>query len=519
MKTLLVNPPVLPDALTAASCFDGMFSTFLDGRVIRMFSIENLGIGYLASFLREKGYSVDTLDACLLELTLDETVQRMLAHDYAVVGITGPQAAFGEVCDLVGRVRQEGFRGRIVFGGGFATLNALRILNDVEGIDAIVRGDGEEPLLGLLQAVEKGQNWQGIPNIVSRKNGVITEGPQATLDCDRDAQPWPARDFIDVAMNKARTLGVYTSSGCGYGKCTFCSPGRISQEYLSCWCPRDLDCVAAEIEALWERYEPEWLSFVDPDFLGNCQEGQGRALKLFRRLRQRGVASNIVFSCRADEVNLPTFREFKRLGVGQVFVGFESFVDSRLKTYRKGTTRQDNMNALSMLQDLDIVVTPGHIMFDPYVTMDDLPQEVEAYRKMDFYSLTKLTKSLYVLPETPLWETLVADDLIHGDYRQYGYSTRDSRVQDLQGALGAVQSILRPVFLQKYRTLGGKLPESTELSAPVKDMHCSLFDQMYAAAQLPERDRRRDLADLVQQGTSRIASLLGTGPAIPEGTV
>jgi hypothetical protein len=268
--------------------------------------------------------------------------------------------------------------------------------------------------------------------------------------------------------------------------------------------------VVEELESVLQSYKPSFVSFIDEDFLGWCKTGKARATDIFRRLNSLNQDLHYSFACRADEVDRDTFAELKKCGLAQVFIGFESFIDSRLRRFNKGTTAQTNARAIDTLRELDLYVIPGHILYDPYVTFEEVCTEVAAYRALDFYSLTKLTKSLYVLPETAVWERLNAESALDGIYDAYSYVFADRRVSVLRGCLAELQSRLHPVFLECYRMLK-RMPESTAISRPVKEQHLLIFDEMYSAVRLGPDPAA--LSRLIEEGTSALMRTLRTAVA------
>jgi len=483
MEILLLNPPTKPNDLPDQSFIKWLFSAFLDERVLRIFGVEALGLGYLASHLRQYGVDVDVLDACLLELTVEECLQRACKKDYEIIGISGTQAAFHEIRMFSEGIRNKGFKGKIILGGEFATLNAERILKDLTDIDFIIRGEGEESLLALVETIGfQDERWKLIPNVLGREGGDIVLGPKGKLNLPKDKLSRPARDHARTAMEKSktRTMGVFTSAGCAYGRCSFCSPGKVSSEYDALWVPRAWESVVGEIVETWEMYKPEWISLVDTDFLGRCEEGKIRGLRILRGCKEKGVGSRFIFSCRADEVEYEYFKEYKRYGAEQVFVGFESFVGRRLKLFNKGVTVETNKAALRLLTDLGIHYIPGHILFDPYMDYEDVRKEIDAYREMDYYALHKLTKSLCVLPETPLWHKITRDQLLSGDYTGYSYAIRDIKAQTLRSMLYKLQISLHPFFIKHYE-LHPTWEFSPIIRKNVKSVHLEIADALYEA--------------------------------------
>jgi len=508
MRVLIMNPPSQPQEMSGVSFIKWLFSTFLDSRVLRIFGLEALGIGYLATSLRQIGVKVDVIDACLLELDIPTCVDLACKDDYDLIGISCIQASITEIWDFARQIREKNYQGKIVLGGDFATLNAEKILDEMAEIDFVIRGDGEEPLIALVQSLGMKQQWEVIPNLVWREGGAIKEGPRTKWNLNRDQCSHPSRDYAEIALakSKTRTLGILSSSGCGYGFCSFCSPGKVSGNYSSRWCPRCPSGVVAEIVDVWNRLRPDWISFVDTDFIGRSEHGRNRAREILQGCRERGVGAKFIFSCRADEVEYDTFKALKRFGAEQVFVGFESFVDCRLRRFNKGTSAKTNWDAIKILDDLGIHYIPGHIIFDPYVRIDEVMDEIAAYEKMDYYALHKLTKSLCVLPSTHMWETLRNEGLLQGDYKGYEYSIIDDKAQKLRTKLNDVQRKMHPSFIRYYEA-HPTWDFSSETRNRIKSGHLGIAKHL---CELIEKGAaENEVEDFLKIETDRILSYLG----------
>ena len=74
------------------------------------------------------------------------------------VSIQNTEAALASIT-LARVLRRRGFRGRIVCGGHFATLNASDILNEVPEVDVVVRLAGEDALVGLARGAHATNSW------------------------------------------------------------------------------------------------------------------------------------------------------------------------------------------------------------------------------------------------------------------------------------------------------------------------------------------------------------------------
>ena len=92
--------------------------------------------------------------------------------------------------DLASRARAEGYEGYVVLGGFTASTFAEEIVERHPAVDGVIRGDGEEPLLELVRALDRRTpRFDSIPNLVwrdedgrARNNGISYVGGSTEID-------------------------------------------------------------------------------------------------------------------------------------------------------------------------------------------------------------------------------------------------------------------------------------------------------------------------------------------------
>jgi anaerobic magnesium-protoporphyrin IX monomethyl ester cyclase len=185
---------------------------------------ENLALGYLAASLREAQYETGVLDAHLLMLTPEQTVQEILDKRPWMVGISASaQDNITATFEVVGLLRKNGYAGHITIGGHFPTYEHDKILTHVPGIDSVVRGEGEITVVELAEYVKDGKPLDDVKGITFRNCfGEIVVNPDRPLVEDLDTLPLPHRDTIGILLEKNRRISMLASRGC-YARCSFCS--------------------------------------------------------------------------------------------------------------------------------------------------------------------------------------------------------------------------------------------------------------------------------------------------------
>ncbi|MEO7327947.1 MAG: cobalamin B12-binding domain-containing protein, partial [Minicystis sp.] len=117
---------------------------------------ENLGLGILAAVAEEQGHEAVIFSYNDVAET-DATVARVLAQTPDLIGLSIQfQHRAPEFLLLARRLRAAGFRGHLTAGAQFPTLAFREVLGPETGVDSVVLHDGEETLVDLLAALDRG---------------------------------------------------------------------------------------------------------------------------------------------------------------------------------------------------------------------------------------------------------------------------------------------------------------------------------------------------------------------------
>ena len=69
---------------------------------------EQMGLGYLAATLRKSGYKVETLDAFLYDLTVQQTVDEIKKRDSDILGFAVYQEQIDDLITIINSLRSDG---------------------------------------------------------------------------------------------------------------------------------------------------------------------------------------------------------------------------------------------------------------------------------------------------------------------------------------------------------------------------------------------------------------------------
>jgi radical SAM superfamily enzyme YgiQ (UPF0313 family) len=233
-----------------------------------------LSFCHLAASLREAGHEVALLDASAPHAPSahDEIADRVLRWEPDLVGLhlktLHVQPAYALADTLAARAPSPAVP--LVGGGPHATIAPGEVLG--RGLRFAIRGEGEDALAELADAVDGKRALAGIAGLSWLDRGVPRHNPTRpfTSDLDRLAPPLSALDLFDpawygggasAASAALPPAGILSSRGCP-AACTFCSNDVTGRRFRY----RSARSVAEEVALLRDRFGLHGFSFFDDSF-------------------------------------------------------------------------------------------------------------------------------------------------------------------------------------------------------------------------------------------------------------
>ncbi len=387
---------------------------------------ENLGLEYIAAETAQNGNEVKIIDCWLSGKKSLEVVDSVVKSAPEVVGISPSMDNWQETVELVMELRKRHFQGRIVLGGIYASFYYKNILEDLGGIiDGIISGEADETFQQYL--VER--DIRGIQGAIYLREHEIIRNPGSAGIDNLDMLPFPTRAFMAETKHYRTPSHVMGSRGC-YGNCSFCSVACYQKLSSSKnWRGRSPRNIVDEMVRLSKQGET-MVKLVDDNF---CAGGSRQRELLFAELLTK-EATGIRFrlSLRANDVTEELIEKLKHAGLFAVSVGVESFVPRKLRDYHKGTTVEENLQALKVLKKYGIFTQMGFIMFDPFVTLEEIEQELDCL-EAETWAVTKgICTSLFAAQGTPITERIqLAGQSLTFDNGNYKYEIIDPGAREL----------------------------------------------------------------------------------------
>lgn len=350
MRVCLVNPP---DPVVEDARWD-----------------EPLGLLYLGAVLEE-----NEIEAEVIDLNFHDGYNVLEHSDADLYGVYCSSPLIKSALAVNHFLKETHPDAVRIVGGPHATCG----LGDlVEHFDKVIIGEGEKAILEVLEG---------------KFVGKLAQSPHIE---NLDTIPYPARHLIPLKeyhrrVNGLHSTGLITARGCPHGRCAFCSKvwGREVRF-------RSAENIVGEVEECIEKYDIRAFSIRDDTFTW-------RRSRLFEILD--GFKNlDIFWRCltRVDQVDREILTAMRDAGCVQIVYGLESGNQQILDNMGKGTTVEQNIEAVRLTIESGIKAKAAVIVGSPGETWETVQDTVDMVEKImpDEAILCIFTP----YPGSPVWD-------------------------------------------------------------------------------------------------------------------
>lgn len=351
------------DIVLIRGCF-----VYPPGRVAANSGVPPLGLAYLASYLRGNGFSsISIIDSFgeapfnfaskngfeLYGLSNEETLA-LIPEEARILGFSCTFTKdWINLKHLICQAKQRFPNAITVLGGEHATALSQYSLDSCSGLDYVVRGEGEIPLLKLVEYIlcKKGEITQ-IDGLVYRAPDGIIENP-GIRNRFPDKIPWPAWDMVPfnnyldnglgiVSAKGNRTLPLLASRGCPY-VCKFCSN---EQMWGTLYRTRDPKDIVNELKDSIHRHKINRFELYDLTFIVNR--------KWFVEFARLLIAANLnlhwdLISTRAEAINEEVVDLLVRSGCTNICLAPDSGSEDQIEEMQKKVDLNQVSNCVKLI--------------------------------------------------------------------------------------------------------------------------------------------------------------------------
>lgn len=335
-----------------------------------------LSLLYVATPLRQAGYSVSIVDARLHQDWRAELGREIERYDPICVGIsslTGIQ--LDGAMEAARLVRGLSKTLPVVWGGVHASLLPLETIR-ADYVDLIVVGEAEETFPELVRHLERRESLEGVRGIWYKDNGAPTSTPERPK-IDLNRLPPLAYDLLDMPRyyrpfwdNEPTGPTFITSRGCPF-QCAYCYIEVFDKRLWRALHPAK---VRENLEHLISVTGTSSVFCLDDMFFTDIRRVKGICRELIDS-RLQVELDNV--NCRADAIcrfDQEILDLLVEGGVRRLFVGLESGSNRVLKLIDKGSTREQAIQANRILARSSIKPVYAFMAGFPHETVGDAQQ-------------------------------------------------------------------------------------------------------------------------------------------------
>ena len=391
---------------------------------------ENLALQYLAAAARRAGHRVDVVPYSYRS-DLDQALCTALAAEPDLIGLgIAFQNNIDDYVAFMRAVRARGFTGHLTCGGHVPTFCFDDLLRELPELDTVVRHDGEQTLVEMLDALAGGRAVKDIAGLVWREGDGIQRGPLRPPVDDLDSLPEPSRSNEPYLVGGIVVDFLITARGC-VGECNYCSIAAYTSEQKKRYRLRKPEPVADEIAVAYHERGARVIFVQDDLFvLPSEKKTIERTARLRAALTERGVGDLVFWvKGRPETITPAVCRALREMGAIHIFLGVESASAERLDYLGRSHEPEHNRSAIAACREAGLVPSFNFMLFDPDCTLEDIEQTLcMAEEHLDLPWNVCRTE---VYSGTALRDRLAAEGRLEGNYLSYGYRMRDTRAEVL----------------------------------------------------------------------------------------
>ncbi len=402
----------------------------MPGRVLlinpaRHFIANQNGLGYLTPLglvciggpLIDAGFTVRLIDHDAYGWSFKKLVNEVgkFQPDYVLLGHSGSTAAHKTALKTIHEIKTAYPTIKIIYGGVYPSYADKGILRECAEIDYIVRGEGEETILGLIRTLENNGDLQYVDGVTWRDGDQIIANRSRTPIQNLDEYR-PGWELLDWSLYKMfgfkRAAGLQFSRGCTL-TCSYCGQWMFWKK----WRHRSPENIVEQLKILKNEYGVDYIWFADENFSAD-QETLKQILNLIIEA-DLNLSLNINMTA-ADVVrDADVLPLYKAAGVDYIVMGVESLKDNVITDIRKNNPFEISREAVRLLRENNILSLTNIIYGLEEESWQTLREKLAGLAELD----SDILNAMYLTPHfwTSQGRTIKPGDVIQSDLNKWSY--------------------------------------------------------------------------------------------------
>lgn len=303
-----------------------------------------LFLSYVCSYLREKNFEVDLIDAIAGRNSLDEVLEEIKEKNFDTLVIETSTPSFYNDLEIAKRIKEKRVE-KIIFVGTHVSALPEEALK-YPWVDAVVRGEYEISLYEYLKTNDPETKGIGLR---TPEGKIKINSHREPLE-DLDTLPYPARDllnkyrYFDPILKNPFTF-ILSGRGCPY-QCIFCNWPQVltGRKYRK----RNPQKVVEELSYIQNNFNFRSILFNDDTLTVD----KNHVNEICKEIIKRNLKITWACYARADFDEEDTLRLMRKAGCFLLKVGVESGNEEILKKAKKPYSLEKVRSAFYLMRSL-----------------------------------------------------------------------------------------------------------------------------------------------------------------------
>lgn len=357
-------------------------------------AFENLGIEYISALLKQHGHNTfllfdpqlfDDLYLKMRYISLFFDYQKRIMKEIEqkepdIIAFSVVSDNFSWACSYAEKIKRRFPSIITVFGGPHITAVPEHVLANWF-VDYVIIGEGEYPMLELVQALENGSIVNNIHNLGYKEDGVIKINETRPLLQNLDELPFPDTDlFLKVNPYARKEYNIITARGC-VNRCSYCH-NSMDRRLLWRNCGkflrrRSIENIINELKERKEKYGFDTLCIWDEVF--TCDE---KWLESFCEVYKKEINIPFWTFIHPSHVTKKTVQLLEEAGCWEVEMGVQTLnqlvKENILHRYEK---KDDVIKAIDLFSNSKIRLVVDVIFGLPQLVEKDYIELIEVFNE------------------------------------------------------------------------------------------------------------------------------------------
>ena len=378
MKITLINPPYPPSVHS--------HPPFIP-----------LGLAYLGAVAEKAGHQVTIIDCQAERLTYEDFSARIAQTSSDVIGVTATTLLYKSAMKLITIAKQTQPQATTMLGGSHGTFWDENALNEYPSLDIVVRREGEQTFIELLEKLQTKASLTSVLGITYRNGDKITRNADRPFIEDLDSIPFPAHHLMPLESLKRDgkiLFPLISSRGCVFW-CDFCSTVRMFGRGYRMRSPKN---VVDEMQLIHDKYGVKQITFYDDAFTVD----RNRVLKICEELHSRKL--DMMWDCgtRVDMVDRELMKTMLSAGCFAVWLGVESGSEAILGAMNKRIKLDQTRVAYKTAHQLGLMTIANVVLGFPGETEKTARETIRFVKELSPDDVGFYVATPY--PGTPMYE-------------------------------------------------------------------------------------------------------------------